>query len=389
MTLRPPPLEGLVVLDFTRVLAGPMCTMLLADLGADVIKVERPGGGDDTRAWGPPFLDGDATYYLSVNRDKRSIILDLADPADRDEAVRLAASADVVVENFRSGVMERFGLDYDSLRAVNPALVYCSIPAFASTDSPKPGYDLLMQAACGLMSLTGHGEPVKTGVAILDVVTGLYATVGVLAALAARRDSGAGQHVTVGLFESSLSALVNQAAAYLMGGVVSQPAGNAHPSIVPYQAFDAADGKFVVAAGNDKLFCATATLAGAPELADDPRYRTNADRVRHRESLVARLSEAFRTNTTEHWVRLCDEYGVPASAVRTLDQVFASQEARASLAEVSDPDRGPLRYVRTPIRLSATPLRHPTRRPPLLGEHGPDIIGSGSSPEIDEPLASA
>lgn len=369
------PLDGLVVLDFTRILAGPVATMLLSDLGADVIKVERPGTGDDTRSWGPPFRGDDATYFLGVNRGKRSVVLDLADPAGQAAALRLAAGADVVVENFRSGVMARLGLDYAALRAVNPRLVYCSVPAFATVDTGKPGYDLLMQAACGLMSVTGEERPVKAGVAVLDVVTGLYASNGILAALAARERTGQGQQVTVGLYEASLAALVNLGASHLLGGAVPGLAGNAHPSIVPYQMFESSDVPFVLAAGNDKLFRATAVLAGRPELADDPRFRTNADRVGAREELVTALQDVFRLRPAEHWVRLCDEHGVPASVVRSLDQVFAAPEAAGSTFTVDDPVRGELRYVRPPLTLSDTPLRADPSPPPLLGEHDAEVLG--------------
>ena len=369
------PLDGLVVLDFTRILAGPLATMLLSDLGADVVKVERPGTGDDTRSWGPPFRGEDATYFLSVNRGKRSVVLDLATEQGRAHAVRLAAGADVVVENFRSGVMDRLGLGYDDLRAVNPRLVYCSVPAFARVDTGQPGYDLLMQAASGLMSVTGEDVPVKAGVAVLDVVTGLYASNGILAALAARQVTGEGQHVTVGLYEASLAAMVNQAAAQLLGGAVPGLAGNAHPSIVPYQLFRSADVPFVLAAGNDKLFRATAVLAGLPELADDPRLATNTGRVAHREELIGRLQDAFLTRPAVHWVAACAEHGVPASLVRTLDQVFEAPEAAHSTFVVDDPVRGPLRYVRPPVTLSATPLREDPLPPPQLGEHDDELLG--------------
>ena len=377
------PLDGLIVLDFTRILAGPLATMLLSDLGADVVKVERPGTGDDTRGWGPPFRGDDASYFLSVNRGKRSVVLDLADPAGRAEAVRLASSADVVVENFRSGVMARLGLDYAALGAVNPRLVYCSVPAFARHDTGQPGYDLIVQAASGLMSITGEDGPVKAGVAVLDVVTGLYASNGILAALAARERTGRGQQVTVGLFEASLAALVNQGASHLIGGIVPGLAGNAHPSIVPYQLFHSLDVPFVLAAGNDKLFRATAALVGRPELADDPRFRTNPDRVAHRHALVPLLQDAFLTQPAEHWVRLCAEHGVPASVVRTLDQVFTSTEAAGSTFTIDDPVRGPLRYVRPPVTLSDTPLRSDPAPPPLLGQHDGELL-LPAAPALDE-----
>ena len=371
------PLDGLVVLDFTRILAGPLATMLLSDLGADVIKVERPGSGDDTRTWGPPFRGKDATYFLSVNRGKRSVALDLVSEEGRDQALRLAERADVVVENFRSGVMDRLGLGYDDLRAVNPRLVYCSVPAFARVDTGRPGYDLLMQAACGLMSVTGEDTPVKAGVAVLDVITGLYASNGILAALAARTVTGQGQHVTVGLYEASLAGMVNQAAGHLLGGAVPGLAGNAHPSIVPYQLFEAADGALVLAAGNDKLFRATCLLAGLPELADDPRLATNTGRVAHREELVGRLQEAFSARPVAHWVAACAERGVPASPVRTMDEVFEAPEAAHSTFTVDDPVRGPLRYVRPPITLSGTPLREDPLPPPQLGEHDAELLDQG------------
>lgn len=367
------PLDGIVVLDFTRILAGPLATMLLSDLGARVIKVERPGSGDDTRSWGPPFRGTDASYYLSVNRGKQSVVLDLGDQADRAEAVRLAGVVDVVVENFRPGVMTRFGLDYDSLRPANPGLVYCSVPAFARVDSGRPGYDLLMQAASGLMSMTGEATPVKVGVAILDVVTGLYAGNGILAALLARAGSGVGQQVTVGLYEASLASLVNQGANYLLSGVVPGPAGNAHPSIVPYQAFAASDRTFVLAAANDKLFRATAAVVGQPSLATDPRFLTNTDRVVHREQLIALLAAIFAKQPAAHWVALFEQSGVPASVVRSLDAVFDAPEAAQSTFTIEDPDRGPLRYVRPPITMSGTPLAE-SSRPPLLGEHDDQIL---------------
>jgi len=369
------PLDGLVVLDFTRILAGPLATMLLSDLGADVVKVERPGSGDDTRTWGPPFRGGDATYFLSVNRGKRSVVLDLATPEGRGHALRLAAGADVVVENFRSGVMDRLGLGWEDLQAVNPRLVYCSVPAFARVDTGQPGYDLIVQAACGLMSVTGEDSPVKAGVALMDVVTGLYASNGVLAALLARETTGLGQHVTVGLYEAALAAMVNQAASHLLGDRVPGLAGNAHPSIVPYQLFRGSDVAFVLAAGNDKLFRATALLAGLPELADDPRMATNTGRVEHRGELVGRLQDAFATRPAQHWVDRCDEAGVPASLVRTMDQVFDAPEAAHSTFTVDDPVRGPLRYVRPPLTLSGTPLREGSLPPPQLGEHDADVLG--------------
>lgn len=369
-----PPLDGLLVVDFTRVLAGPLCTMIFADLGADVIKVERPGVGDDTREWDPPAVNGDATYFMSVNRDKKSVALDLSTPAGRDAATDLMARADVVVENFRSGVMDRLGLGYDVIAVRNPRVVYCSIPAFAGSPSPKPGYDLLMQALSGLMSLTGTEGPTKSGVALLDVITGLYATTGILAALQARHRTGNGQRVTVGLYESSLAALVNQSAAYLLAGQVTGIAGNAHPSIVPYQAFAALDRSFVLAAGNDKLFRETVEVIGRPELADDPLFVSNSARVSNRDELIGLLADCFATRNAEHWVQEFDARGVPASLVRSLDEVFAASESQQAVATITDPARGPLRYVRTPVELSHNALREPTDPPPRLGQHTDEIL---------------
>lgn len=372
------PLDGIVVLDFTRVLAGPYATMLLADLGADVIKVERPGTGDDTRGWGPPFRGEDATYFLSVNRGKRSVVLDLADDADRTQAVRLAATADVLVENFRPGVMARFGLDHASLAPANPRLVCCSIPAYAASAgaSDKPGYDLLMQASAGLMSITGHDAPAKVGVAVLDLITGLWASNGILAALAARERTGEGQQVTVGLYDASLATLANQSAAYLMAGLVPGLTGNAHNSIVPYQSFSGSDADFVLAAGNDKLFRATAELAGLAHLADDARFATNSGRVLHRAELIGVLQERFRQQSAQHWVARCEARGVPAALIRSLDQVFAAPEAAHSTVEIPDAHRGPLTYVRPPLQMSGTPLEvDGCRPPPLLGEHDDEVLG--------------
>lgn len=369
----PLPLQGVVVADFTRILAGPLCTMVLADLGADVIKIERPGTGDDTRTWGPPFVGDDAAYFLSINRNKRSVALDLARPDDARTARDIADRSDVLVENFRSDVMDGLGLDYESLAATNPRLIYCSMPAFAHQESRnRPGYDLMMQALSGFMSITGEpgGPPVKVGVAILDVLAGLYAAVGILAALRERADTGSGRRIEVGLFESSVASLVNQAANYLIGGTVPLPTGNAHPNIVPYQAFPANDGQLVVAAANDKLFGVACRTIGRDDLADERRYATNATRVEHREELVAEMSETFRTGTVEHWVSVLSDAGVPAAPIRSLDQVFDSPEGRAMLVEPVDASRGHLPLVKSPVNLGGVGTVHP---PPRLDEHGEEV----------------
>jgi crotonobetainyl-CoA:carnitine CoA-transferase CaiB-like acyl-CoA transferase len=352
--------------------------MLLADLGADVIKVERPQTGDDTRAWGPPFVGQDAAYFLSLNRNKRSVELDLTTGEGARAARRLALSSDVVIENFRPGLMARFGLDFDSLFAERPELVYCSLTAFGEADGPeaRPGYDIIVQALSGLMSITGHpgGEPTKVGVALLDVVCGLYAANAVQAALLRRRETGRGGRVSVSLFDASVAAMVNQAANYLLGGIVPGPLGNQHPNIVPYQLFDSADRPFILAAGNDRMFQRTCDVIGRPELARDERFATNGSRVRNRDELIPILAEAFSTRPAAEWLAALEAVAVPSAPVRAMDEVFSAPEGAATLQRVDDPDRGPLRLVASPIRLdgAATPIRRP---PPHLGEHTDEVLG--------------
>jgi crotonobetainyl-CoA:carnitine CoA-transferase CaiB-like acyl-CoA transferase len=369
------PLAGIRVADFSRVLAGPLATMLLGDLGADVVKVERPLTGDDTRGWGPPFVGGDAAYFLSLNRNKRSVTLDLGTEDGRAAARRLALASDVVVENFRPGLMERFGLDHASLSAEHPALVYCSLTAFGEGDeTARPGYDIIVQALSGLMSFTGHpgGEPTKVGVALLDVICGLYTCNAIQAALLGRNATGHGARVSVSLFDASVAALVNQAANYLLGGLVPQPLGNAHPNIVPYQLFEAADRPFILAAGNDRLFERTCGVIGRPELASDDRFATNADRVRNRDQLIPIVSEELARRPAAEWLAALEAASVPCAPVRTLDEVFASPEGAASIQAIDDPERGSLRLVADPIRVDGRvpPARMP---PPRLGEHTDDV----------------
>lgn len=374
------PLEGVRIADFSRILAGPFCTMMLGDLGADVVKIERPGAGDDTRHWGPPFVGGDAAYFLSINRNKRSIALDLADPEDRATALDLASTSDVVIENFRTGVMSRFGLDYRSVRPLNPRVVYCSIPAFSDDDmGTRPGYDLMMQASTGFMSITGEeATPIKMGVAVLDVIAGLSAVVAILSALRARDRTGHGDNVVVGLFDTSVAALVNQAANYLIGGMLPRPAGNAHPNIVPYQVFPTQDRPLVLAAGNDKLFRITCSVLERPDLADDLRFATNSARVEHRDELVGLMSALFERRPLSHWLEALEARGVPCAPVRRLDEVFASREGAAMIEEVQDPVRGLLRLVANPILFESQggpDGRRPATRlpPPLLGEHDGEV----------------
>ena len=370
------PLSGIRVADFSRVLAGPLATMLLADLGADVIKIERPETGDDTRGWGPPFVGGDAAYFLSLNRNKRSVTLDLSSDEGRSAARRLALASDVVVENFRPGLMERFGLDHASLAAEHPGLVYCSLTAFGEGDpASRPGYDIIVQALSGLMSFTGHpgGEPTKVGVALLDVICGLDACNAIQAALIGRERTGRGARVTVSLFDASVAALVNQAANYLLGGLVPEPLGNAHPNIVPYQLFETADRPIILAAGNDRLFERACEVVGRPELAADERFATNAARVRNRDALIPLLSAELASGSAAGWLAALEAAAIPCAPVRTLDEVFASAEGAAAIQEIDDPARGLLRLVADPIRVDGRmpPARFP---PPLLGEHTDEIL---------------
>ncbi|WDV49940.1 CoA transferase [Streptomyces coeruleorubidus] len=386
-------LDGLRIADFSRVLAGPYATMLLADLGADVVKVERPGIGDDTRAWHPPAgHDGTSTYFLSVNRNKRSIVLDLTTEAGRAQARALVAESDVLVENFRPGTMERLGLGHKELRAQRPELVYCSISGFGSgAGAAIPGYDLLVQAVGGLMSVTGeaHGEPVKAGVALVDVITGLHASLGILAALRHRDATGQGQLVEVNLLGSLLSAMVNQASAFAVAGVVPGRMGNAHPSISPYETLPTADRPLALAVGNDRQFAALADVVGEPGLAVDDRFRTNADRVAHRAELRDILAKRLGAAGADHWSAVLLAAGVPAGPVNTLDEAFAFAH-RLGLPGVVDIPAAPVdgeagrpaRQVAHPISLSGTPARY-RLPPPGLGQHTAEILhGPSDRPSV-------
>lgn len=367
----PAALDGLRIVDFSRVLAGPFATMLLADLGATVVKVERPGSGDDTRAWGPPFDDrGEATYFQSVNRNKRSVALDLGTAAGAAAARELAAGADVVVENFRTGVMARLGLAYEDVRAVNPAVVYCSVTGFGSGGGASlPGYDLLVQALGGLMSVTGErdGAPQKVGVALVDVIAGLFASTGILAALRHRERTGEGQRVEVDLLSALLAALVNQASAYTIAGVVPGRMGNAHPSIAPYEIFATGAGDLALAVGTDRQFAALCELAALPEMAADPRFATNTARVAHRDELRATLERALAARPAAEWAEALAAAGVPAGPVNDVAGAFALAERLGLEPTVELPraDGGTTRLTRNPIRLSRTPATYRTA-PPLL-----------------------
>ena len=366
------PLAGLLVADFSRILAGPYATMLLADLGADVVKVEAPGG-DDTRSWQPPVRDGISTYYLAVNRNKRSIALDLKDPGDQATARELARRADVLVENFRPNGLARFGLDYETVAAGNPGLIYASISGFGS--GPKgaalPGYDLIVQAISGLMSLTGSpdGEPYRAGISVFDVMAGLHATIGVLSALNARHETGRGQHVEVNLLSSALSGLVNQSSAYVAGGVVPLRMGNSHPSLFPYEPLPCSDGELIITAGNNGQFRKLVEVLGVPELADDPRFDRNEKRTANREELRPLLVERLQTRTRMEWFRDIIAAGVPCGPINTVDGgvAFAEDIGLDPVVTV-----GSIPTVRNPITFSddAASYRLP---PPELDEHGAEL----------------
>lgn len=363
-----PPLAGVKIADFSRVLAGPYATMLLADLGADVVKVERPGVGDETRTWGPPFdKNGNATYFLSVNRNKEGLQLDLADSVDQARAVELINSSDVVVENFGPGGMEKFNLGYSKLIANNPKLIYCSITGFGTSEKAAnlTGYDLLLQGMSGLMSITGQSpsEPTKVGVALVDVITGLHAVVGILAALRARDEQGVGQKVELNLLSSTLSALVNQASAYLSAEVIPKAMGNAHPSIAPYQLYDAKDKKFIVAVGSDQQFIKFASVVD-PDLLADKRFATNKLRVENLDQLNARLQPILVKQTADYWILKLSKVSIPAGLVNNIKEAFdlAQSLGLSAIVEVDG-----VKSVANPITFSKTPVEY-RLQPPNLKE---------------------
>jgi crotonobetainyl-CoA:carnitine CoA-transferase CaiB-like acyl-CoA transferase len=386
------PLEGVRVLDFSRVLAGPYCTMVLADLGAEVIKVERPGAGDETRSWGPPFAGGEATYYLSVNRGKRSLALDLADPRSRPAVQALASGADVAIENFRSGVAERLGIGYEALRSLKPDIVYCSITGYGSGREPagRAGYDFTVQAESGLMSITGEpeGAPMKVGVALLDVLCGIHAATGIVAALAARERTGEGRRIEVSLLDSALAGLVNVAQAALVTGSEARRYGNAHPSIVPYEPFETADGCIAAAAANDSLWRALCAACDRPDLAADERFADNPGRVAHREELGAQLARTFAGRGADEWLMRLEAHGVPAGKIRGVGEAFAAaaEAGRPATVTVSHPTAGELSLPASPIRVEPSGAGAPLP-PPLLGEHTREVLGELGL-DADELIAS-
>ena len=386
-------LAGVKVLDLSRVLAGPWCTQILADLGADVVKIERPGVGDDTRTWGPPFLKdaegndtNQAVYFTACNRNKRSVTIDMATPDGQALLRQMAAQSDIVVENFKTGGLKQYGLDYDSLRAINPRLIYCSVTGFGH-DGPhanRAGYDLMIQATTGMMSITGRphdvpgGGPLRVGVALTDLFTGVYASTAILAAMEVRHRTGVGQHIDMALLDVGMAILANQASAFLNTGVAPQRQGNTHPSLAPYQDFHTKDGSMLLAIGNNGQFARFCEAAGHAEWAADPRFATNTLRVRHREVLIPQMEEVTRTRTTAEWIALLEDKAVPCGPINDIGQAFEDEQVKARGLAVSLPrDAGDgiasIAGVASPLRLQATPpvLRN---APPALGQHTDEVL---------------
>jgi len=382
------PLAGLRVLDLTRILAGPTCTQLLGDLGADVIKIERPGTGDDTRGWGPPFLGGDdsgeSAYYLSSNRNKRSVAIDIATDAGQRLIKDIALKSDILCENFKVGGLARYGLDYESLSAINPGLIYCSITGFGQTGPyrHRVGYDFLIQGMGGIVSITGFpddegGRPTKVGVGIADVMCGMYATSAVLSALHARQQTGKGQYIDVSLYDSQIAWLINQGLGYLVSGENPQRLGNGHPHIVPYDTFPASDGHFIIAVGNDGQFARMCEVMDRPDWAADPRFAKNVDRVRNRKTLMPLIEEITLTRSSAEWIAALEEVAVPCGPVNTLSEVFTdpqtlAREMRISLPHAGGPD-GQVDLIGNPLKMSDTPVSY-RQAPPRLGEHTDEVL---------------
>jgi len=385
----PGPLDGVRILDLSRVLAGPSCTQLLGDLGAEIVKVERPRVGDETRTWGPPFVKDEtgretteSGYFLSTNRNKRSVTIDFAKPEGAALVRRLLSRCDALVENFKVGGLREYGLAYEQLRADFPRLVYCSITGFGQTGpyASRPGYDMLVQGAGGIMSVTGDPDrpPVKVGVAVNDVITGLYAAAGLLSALRHRDTCGVGQQIDVGLLDVAVGWLYNVGLNYLLSGDIPRRLGTAHPNTVPYQVFPSKDGYFILAAGNDEQFRRYCQVAGMPGLAEDRRFSTNAERVRNREKLVGIVTDLSRRETTEHWLQALERAGVPCGPVNTIDQVFADPQVthRQMRIQMDYPgsEQGAVPLIASPLKLSESPVTY-RLAPPRLGQHTDTVLG--------------
>ncbi|MCF8069182.1 MAG: CoA transferase [Desulfobacterales bacterium] len=398
------PLSGIRVLDMSRILAGPWAGQILADLGAEVIKIERPKVGDDTRRWGPPYMqddDGNETresaYYLSANRGKQSVTVDITSEKGRKIIYELAAKSDILLENYKCGGLKKYGLDYDSMKAVNPGLIYCSITGFGHTGPYKKraGYDFMIQGMGGLMSITGEpdevpgGGPVKVGVAVTDVFTGLYAVIAVQGALIERQRSGLGQHIDLALFDVQAAVLANQASNYLVGNKIPGRLGNAHPNIVPYQAFATADGYVILAVGNDSQFVNFCDLARRPELVENPSYKTNKARVENRNEICGIIADIMREQTSNYWLGELEKRGVPCGPINTLDKVFDDEhlQSRDMILNVPHPHKKDLKLVANPIKYSRTPLKQDSA-PPLLGDSSETVLKDllGYDDEIIEQL---
>ncbi len=382
------PLEGLRILDLSRILAGPYCTMLLGDMGAEVLKVEEPKKGDDTRAWGPPFVNGESAYFFCINRNKKSITLDLKAPKGKEILKALAAKCDVLMENYKPGTMEKLGLGYDALKAGNPGLIYCAVSGFGRTGpyGDRAGYDVIVQGVGGLMGITGEegGGPVKVGVAMTDLATAMHAHGAILAAVWQRQRTGQGGRLDLSLLETQVITLINIASSYLNGGEIPRRWGTAHASIVPYQALRTKDGYLIVGCGNEKLWQAFCKVIEAPELAADPRFQSNADRVKHRDVLIPLLEERMARKSTAEWDRLVGEAGIPCGPINSMEQVFTDPQVRhlQLVQEVPHPFAGRVRVIRHPVSMNGTPF--PVRLPPpALGQHTDgilrDVLGMGEA----------
>jgi formyl-CoA transferase len=380
MEVRKKPLEGIKVLDLSRVLAGPYCTMMLGDLGADVIKVERPGEGDETREWGPPDAAGESAYYLCVNRNKRGITVDLKAPEGREIIKKLAARSDILIENYKVGTLARLGLGYEDIKKINPGIIYCSITGFGQYGPYKdrPGYDFIIQGMGGIMSITGDpdGPPMKVGVAIVDITAGLFACSSILAALYYREKTGLGQYIDISLLDSVVAWLANVGSNYLISGELPKRYGNAHPNIVPYEPFQAKDGVWIaLGVGNDRQLRDFCRLAGLEHLADDPRFATNPQRVIHRKELIPIIAEKMKERTSDEWLEELDKLKIPCGPINTLDRVFSDPQvqARGMVVEVPHPKAGKIKLVASPMKFSLTPCTI-ERHPPLLGEHTEEVL---------------
>lgn len=372
-------LSDVIVIDLSRVFAGPYCTMMLGDMGATVIKVEQPGKGDDTRHFGPPYIAGESAYYLGLNRNKQSITIDFNDPDQKQRLLELIGTATVLVENFRPGTLERQGLGYEALRAVNPGLIYCSISGYGQNGpyAARPGYDFVAQAEAGIMAVTGEidGEPQRVGSPVADNAAGMFACMSILAALYVRKTTGKGQHIDISLFEAAVSLLGNVSANHLISGEEAPRLGNSHPNIVPYQAFRTSNGYIVVSCGNDRLYQVFCRLLGREELATDPRFATNPLRVRNRDELIPVLQEVFLERETEEWLEKLRAVGIPCGPINTVSQVYTDEQLRARgfIWECEHPTAGPIKLSGSPIHLSETPTRL-YKAPPLLGEDNEKIL---------------